>query len=219
MQLLDALSDDRLSVLDFVRLVKHNVEEFFLVQQGQRLLHLLVVDDDYIVGCHLFLGELVLAFTGCGFDDTHVDSIKELFDFVLPVVGERGRTNDEAARTVHDFAVLFDLGQFDFLALVEDHREGLESLSETHIVAQGAVQVVLPKLRHPVDALLLVVSQFGIGVGLHRHDKLILRDNLVLCKHQQELQPFLRQLGKLLAFFRRVTRIWFLWLKTGDFEW
>lgn len=45
-----------------------------------------------------------------------------------------------------------------------EHTDGLESLAETHVVTEDAVELILVQERKPVDSLLLVLSEVGLDL-------------------------------------------------------
>lgn len=198
--MLHSLSDDRLRVLDLVCLIEHNVEELLRLEHRHATFDSLVVDDQDIVLVDLL--ENLVALELRSLNHTNFYIREELLDLVCPVPGQGSRTDDQVEWPVYHLAMLFDLCLLEFLALIKHNYQALESLAQAHVVTEGAIQVVLAQLGHPVDAFLLVVSEGD--VLLHRHDDLVLTDNSVLCENFEEVESLLRlliQLGGLLVSF------------------
>lgn len=85
--------------------------------------------------------------------------LEEFVDFLLPLVGQSIRTNDQRRQALSScFPVHRCLIQYDC--------ETLDSLSKAHIVAQRAVQTVSSEHRQPLDALPLVAAERRFRLNL-----------------------------------------------------
>ena len=199
-------------------LVQDDVKEFFLQEDWQALLHFFVIDDHHIIFMELFKKELTLALSS--FDNTYALSFKELLYLILPIVCKSRRANYQVAGTVNHASMLLDLSLFNLFALIKDDTKRLKCLAQTHVITQGTVQVIIAQLRHPVYTFLLVISEFHSGILLHRNDKLVLRNDAILCKNCQELEPFLSHLSKCLANRLLATlRLLLSLFQRGNLQW
>jgi hypothetical protein len=112
----------------------------------------------------------------------------------VPVVGERSRTYYQIHRSLSNLPILSYLCLLNLLALVEYDTQRLQCLTQSHIIAQCTVQVIVTQLGHPIDALFLVLSQLECSLLLHWHDQVIFFDDFVVSKHLQKVHSFLGHL-------------------------
>ena len=88
-------------------------------------------------------------------------------DFMDPVACERRRTHDQRrdAPRIGRLCLLPPL--IPLMMLARQERNGLQCFSETHIVAQNAVQLVSGKEGHPADAVHLVRPELDLHLDRH----------------------------------------------------
>lgn len=107
---------------------------------------------------------------------------EKLLDFFVPLVSQCVGADHQAERS---YVVVLLVES----RLVKDNGETLDCFAEAHLVAQAAVEAISTKLPHPVDPLLLVVSELGVrhdGKGLNLSSYAFLRE------HSQEVKALLQ---------------------------
>ena len=125
----------------------------------QALFDLLVIDDHDVILAKLVKYELSLALSPI--NDDNFLAIKELVNFILPIVSQCSWADHNVARSINNLTMLLYLCLFDFLTFIQHDTQRLQCLAKAHIITKGTIEIVVPKLGHPIDALFLVWPQLA----------------------------------------------------------
>ena len=132
-------------ILDVLALVENDVVEL-LLEQLLDVVSYEGVRGEYELAFQCFLQVSLIAVI-----DAEGELWGELLQFFLPIEEERPWHDDER-------------GLLHFGVDACEHGDGLQCLSQTHVIGQASSEFVLVDIVNPLDAFLLVVTQYGMDL-------------------------------------------------------